>query len=258
MNGKKKKTVTLSMILYELRNITGNPFIHIFGVGMPVFMSIFIIHIATGELPDSSMVKEASTSIFLGIGSLIPMASILMGYSVRQAQDLEKGIPQRLLLFGIKNSVTICNRAISEGIFMTAAFIIYFLAGSFFTDLQAPVLPGVLAYIICMLVFSVFCFILAHAIAALAKKFSITYCVSMLLFFAFMILGGLMGVSYDNMPDIMKALARLLPVTYMNRDFFKIWTGEKYNFVPMIQSYLFFGAFSGILLFIASRKKQRV
>lgn len=255
MNGEKRKTVTLSMILYELRNVTGNPFVHIFGIGMPVFMSVLIIHVAAGQLPDSSMIGEVSTSIFLGIGALIPMASILMGYSVRQAQDLEKGIPQRLQLFGIRNSVTICNRAISEGIFMTIAFIIYFLVGIFFTDLQAPVLSGIIAYIICMLVFSVFCFILAHAIAALAKKFSITYCISMLLYFAFMILGGMMGVTYENMSDVMQAFARLLPVTYINRDFYKIWMGKNYNFVPMIQSYLFFGAVSGILLFISFRKK---
>ena len=254
---KTRKTVTLSMILYELRNVTGNPFVHIFGIGMPVFMSVLISRITTLEVSDTSIVETICTTIFLGIGSLIPMATILMGYSVRQAQDRDKGRPERLQLFGIKNHVTICNRAISELIFMTAAFVIYFLVGVIFLDLKAPVFSGFVLYIFCILLFSVLCFMLAHAIASLAKKFGITYCVVMLLYFAFMIFGGGMGISYDNMSGAMQAVAKLLPVTYFNKDFYLIWTGENYNFVPILQSYLFFGAVSGILLFIASKKSAR-
>lgn len=254
---KTRKTVTLSMILYEFRNVIGNPFVHIFGVGMPVLMSVLISKIAVAEISDTSIAKIICTTVFLGIGSLIPMATILMGYSVRQAQDLEKGIPERLQLFGIKNQVTICNRAISELIFMTAAFVIYFLVGIFFLDLETPVFSGLVLYIFCILLFSVLCFMLAHAIASLAKKFGVTYCVSMLLYFAFMIFGGGMGITYDNMPSAMQAVAKLLPVTYFNKDFYSIWSGESYNFVPMLQSYLFFGAASGILLLIACKKNAR-
>lgn len=254
---KTRKTITLSMILYEFRNITGNPFVHIFGVGMPVLMSVLITRVAVTEVSDAAIIKMVCTSVFLGVGALIPMATILMGYSVRQAQDLEKGIPERLRLFGIKNHVTICNRAISELIFMTAAFVVYFLVGIFFIGLEKPVFFGVVLYVFCILSFSVLCFILAHAIASLAKKFGVTYCVSMLLYFACMILGGMMGVTYENMSGAMQAVAKLLPVTYFNKDFYTIWTGESYNFVPMLQSYLFFGAAAGILLFIALKKEAR-
>jgi len=256
-NMKTRKTITLSMILYELRNVTGNPFVHIFGVGMPVFMSVLITRIAASEVLDAEIIKMVCTSVFLGVGALIPMATILMGYAVRQAQDLEKGIPERLQLFGIKNRVTICNRIISELIFMAAAYVIYFLVGIFFIGLKAPAFSGVVLYIFCILLFSVLCFMLAHAIASLAKKFGITYCAVMLLYFAFMIFGGGMGISYDNMSGAMQAVAKLIPVTYFNKDFYLIWTGESYNFGPLVQSYLFFGAVSGILLFIALKKSVR-
>ena len=159
MGEKKGKLITKSMILYELRNVTGNPFVHIFGVGMPVLMSILITHMVTMEMSDAAMAKTVSTSVFLGIGALIPLATILMGYSVMQAQDLEKGIPERLKLFGIKNSVTICNRAVSELIFMLAAFLIYFIAGSCFIGLEAPVVSGWVLYAFCMVVFSVLSFV---------------------------------------------------------------------------------------------------
>lgn len=254
---KTKKTITLSMILYELRNVTGNPFVHIFGIGMPILMVMLITRTVVSEISDASLIETVSTSIFLGMGALIPMATILMGYSVMQAQETEKGIPERMQLFGIKNRVTICNRIISELIFMAVAYVIYFIVGILFIGLKTPAFSGVFLYILCILVFSVLCFMLGHAIASLAKKFGITYCVVMLLYFAFMIFGGGMGISYENMSGAMQAVAKLIPVTYFNKDFYLIWTGESYNFGPMIQSYLFFGAASGILLFIALKKGVR-
>lgn len=254
---KTRKTITLSMILYELRNVTGNPFVHIFGIGMPILMVMLITRVVVSEISDAALIKMTSTSIFLGMGTLIPMATILMGYSVMQAQETEKGIPERMQLFGIKNRVTICNRIISELIFMAVAYVIYFVVGIFFIGLETPAFSGVVLYILCILVFSVLCFMLGHAIASLAKKFGITYCVVMLLYFAFMIFGGGMGISYENMSGAMQAVAKLLPVTYFNKDFYLIWTGESYNFGPMLQSYLFFGAASGIILFIALKKGVR-
>lgn len=254
---KTRKTITLSMILYELRNVTGNPFVHIFGIGMPVLMVILITKSVVSKMTDAALIKMIGTSIFLGMGALIPMATVLMGYSVMQAQETEKGIPERMQLFGIKNRVTICNRIISELIFMAVAYMIYFATGIFFIGLETPVFSGVVLYIFCILIFSVLCFMLGHAIASLAKKFGITYCIVMLLYFAFMILGGGMGLSYEDMPGAMQAVARLIPVTYFNKDFYLIWTGESYNFGPMLQSYLFFGAASGIILFIALKKGIR-
>ena len=254
---KTRETITLSMILYELRNVTGNPFVHIFGIGMPILMVMLITRTVVSEISDASLIETVSTSIFLGMGALIPMATILMGYSVMQAQETEKGIPERMQLFGIKNRVTICNRIISELIFMAVAYVIYFIVGILFIGLKTPAFSGVVLYILCILVFSVLCFMLGHAIASLAKKFGITYCVVMLLYFAFMIFGGGMGISYENMSGAMQAVAKLIPVTYFNKDFYLIWTGESYNFGPMIQSYLFFGAASGILLFIALKKGVR-
>ena len=251
---EKRKLITASMIRYELRNVTGNPYVHIFGIGMPVLMMILIVRVAVSEISDAAMAKMVSTTIFLGIGALIPMATILMGYAVIQAQDLEKGIPGRMQLFGIRNAVTICNRALSELIFMAVAFFIYFMAGIICLDMEAPTVSGAVLYLVCMVVFSVICFALAHAIASIVKKFGITYCVVMILYFACMILGGMMGITYENLPVVLQAVAKLLPVTYFNRDFYTIWVGESYNFMPMLQSYLFFGALAGILLFIALRR----
>lgn len=254
---KSKKLISWQMLLFEFRNTIGNPYVHIFGVGMPVLMMIIITRAVAGEMPEGPILSAAMTSVFLGIGALIPMATIFMGYGISHAQEMEKGIPQRLGLFGIKVSVTLCNRILSEIIFMAIAFAIYFAVGYGFVGVEAPKVSGGLLYIACILVLSVILFCLAHAIASLLKKFGPTYCVTMILYFVQMILGGMMGISYDNMPSPMQVAAKLLPVTYINRDFYTVWRGEHYDFVPMVQAYLLMGAVAGILLFVTLRKERR-
>ena len=94
-------------------------------------------------------------------------------------------------------------------------------------------------------------------VACICRSFGRTYCVSMMLYFAFMIFSGMMGVEYADLPKWAQAVARMLPVTYINRDFYQVWLGEAYNFMPMIQSYLFLGAVSGILLFLVWKRSPR-
>lgn len=254
---EKRKLISKQMLLFEFRNVIGNPYVHIFGVGMPILMMIVISLAVTGEITDREILASVVTSIFLGIGSLIPMATIFMGYGIAHAQELEKGIPQRMALFGIGPGISLCNRILSEVIFMVIAFCIYFAVGYGFADVLTPKIGGAVLYVLCILVFSAILFCMAHAIASMLRKFSLTYCVTMLLYFAMMILGGMMGISYENLPSIAQAAARLLPVTYFNKDFSTIWRGESYNFVPMIQSYLLLGAVAGILLFVSLKKEFR-
>lgn len=254
---KKGKLISLQMLGFEFRKTIGNPYVHIFGVGMPVLMMIVVTRAVIGEMVDETMLSAAVTSIFLGIGALIPMATIFMGYGISNAQELEKGIPQRMELFGIRESVSLCNRILSEVVFMVIAFLIYFAVGYGLTDLKAPKPGGALLYVVCILGFSVILFCFAHAISSLLRKFALTYCVTMLLYFVLMILGGMMGISYDNMPAGVQFVADFLPVTYINRDFYRVWNGESYNFGPMLQSYLLMAALAGILMFFTVRRTAR-
>lgn len=254
---KKRKIISLQMVLFEFRNTVGNPYVHIFGVGMPILMLFVISRAVMAEISEGTLLSTIQTSLFLGIGALIPLATILMGYGVSHAQEIEKGIPQRMELFGIGVRVSLCNRIVSEVIFMLLAFGIYFAAAFLFLDVETPVISGLLLYAVCILVLSVILFCLAHAVSTLLKKFGLVYCVTMLIYFAFMIFGGMMGITYDNMPEGMQQIAKLLPITYINRDFYTVWSGEDYNYVPMIQSYLLLAAIAGILLFIAVKCTAR-
>lgn len=254
MQGKTGKIFTSQMIKFELLNVIGNPYVHIFGVGLPVVLALLITRVVESEMPGDTWMPMASTSVYLGMAALIPMAVLLMGYAVSYAQELSRGIPERMQLFGIKSSVSFCNRALAQLLFLVLAFFIFFATGYLFTELEPPTLTGAVAYVVCMFVFSLICLALAHGIACICRNFGKTYCVSMMLYFAFMILGGMMGISYDNLPKWAQIIAKLLPVTYINRDFYDIWTGKAYNCMPMIQSFLFLGAVSGLILCFAFRR----
>lgn len=171
---KKRKLFSLQMLTFEFRNTIGNPYVHIFGVGMPILMLFVISRAVTAELNEPAILSSVVTSLFLGIGAIIPMATVLMGYGVSHAQEMEKGIPQRMELFGIPERITLCNRAVSEGIFMLIAFGIYFAVAFLFMDVTKPTISGISLYMGCILILSIILFCLAHAIATILQKFGTT------------------------------------------------------------------------------------
>lgn len=252
-----KNKVSFAMIKYELRNISGNPFVHIFGVGFPILMSIIMSKAITSNLTDSTYVKEVITSLFLGMGAIIPLATILMGYSCTCSQEIEKNIPLRMQLFGFKEKYTILNRLIAEFVYMTVAIAIYFATGFCILRIESPQISGILIYLICLYLLAGELFILAHAIANLAKKFGLTFLISMILYFAIMIFSGMMGITVEQLPKSVQVASYLIPTTYFYKDFFTVWSGGSYNYVPMVQSYIFLFAVSGILVFIMLYRSKR-
>ena len=122
---------------------------------MPILMMIIITRVLASEVTDAAILSGMATSVFLGLGALIPMATVFMGYGVSHAQELEKGIPQRMELFGITTKVSLCNRIFSELAFMLIAFCVYFTAGYLFVDLKSPKVSGAVLYLICILILSV-------------------------------------------------------------------------------------------------------
>ena len=245
------------MIKYELRNVTGNPFVHIFGIGFPILMVILISQSIISEIPNNIYLKEAITTVFIGIGGIIPLATILMGYSITCSQDIEKQIPLRMQLFGFSEKYTMINRLIAEIIYMTLAFFIYFIVGITVLNIKMPTVSGALSYSICIYLLAGILFVMAHAIANIVKKFGLTYLISMIFYFGIMILSGMMGIKVDTLPKGIQIISNLLPTTYINNDFYSVWIGKNYNFVPMIQSYLFFIAIAGILIFVMMFKAKR-
>ena len=198
------------MVLYELRNINGNFMPHFFGIIFPNLMCVLLSKTVGSQVPDQ-MRQEVVTSIMLTMTLVIPMAIMLIGYGALYAQEVERGIPLRMRLFGV---------------------------GSLY-------LIGIIFLII------------AHALANIFRKFSLTFGVTMFLYFGMMILTGMMGMRTDQLPEFLQKVAAALPMTYVSNDFIGFWQGGKYNFMPFIQSFIFMGAAAGILLMCSFHFQQR-
>lgn len=253
MNAKR---CNRQLIIYELRNLAGNPFTAFFGIIFPCLMLMIITGAMIKDIP-SSMVTEVNTQIFISISLIIPMAVVLLGHSSNYSQELEKEIPLRMKLFGFSEKSMMLAKAIAQGIAMTIGIIIYVVFSIIFITLKAPTAWGAVCLILCQYSLGILFFAFAHGVASIFKKFGPTYAITMFFYFGAMILCGMMGVATDELPKSMQYLAGMLPMSYISSDFIDVWNGQSYNFGPMIQSYLFLGAVCGILLLYVIHKNKR-
>ncbi len=250
-----KKGLHMNMISYEIKNAMGNPFTIIFGIFFPILMSIIIGYGAFNTIPVEYL-KETRTQLFITMSLIIPMAVILLGHSATYSQELEKDIPLRIQLFGYGTGIMILYKIIAHLIFLTVAILIFGICDAIILDINLPTFYATIVWLLSLYVIGAAMFMLAHGFAMLFKKFGPTYAVTMTLYFFFMFFSGMMGVQVKDLPDVIQPIAKLLPMSYMSRDFGLFWQGGTYNFMPFIQSMLFFISISGIILFFSVRKSK--
>lgn len=244
------------LIIYEIRNTLGNPFIYMFGIAFPILMFFLITKVVQSEVPQSA-VSQTNTAVFITMTLMIPMAVILLGYASNYSQELEKEIPLRMKLFGYPEKSVLLAKIIAQFAVMTVGLVIYTAVAYASMDMETPRLSSALCLILCLFLLSGIYFALAHGVATIFKKFGATYAVMMAVFFGVMVLCGMMGVKTDQLPDFGQKMAALLPMSYITSDFIDFWTEGSYNFAPLVQSFLFTGAVSGIVLLIAVRRERR-
>lgn len=252
----KEKKLSLRLITYELRNVSGNWYVLFFGIIFPILLSVVLSETLTGQLP-SGIKKEVVTTVVLTMSLVIPMSIMLLGYAALYANEVEKGIPMRLRLFGYKEKTVMIAKVIAHLLFMTMAFFIFAVAEPLLLDILMPKAGSLVCLIVCLYLLGIIFLIMAHAIANLCGRFGPTYAITMILYFLIMILSGMMGARTEQLPEVLQKIARIMPMTYISNDFIDFWQGGSYNFVPMIQSYLFLGAVAGILLMASLHKNRR-
>lgn len=245
------------LIRYEIHNIAGNIFTFIFGIIFPILMSCLISNVYLAEIPKEQR-GLAITSIFITMSMVIPMAILLIGYAANYSQEIENEVPLRLRLFGFHEKTLLVAKMIAHLIYLTGAYAIYVVADVFLLDILVPRFSSVLILLVCLYLVAITMFMLSHAIATLVGKFGPTFAITMILYFGFMILCGMMGIRSNQLPGFLQSMARTLPMSYISTDFGDFWQGGSYNFVPLIQSYLFLGAVAGILLILSIKKNKRV
>lgn len=240
----------VKLLKYELKNITGNIFVLIFGVAFPILFTIFFGKSLTLKMPED-IKPIVTTSIFITSSMIIPLATIFIGYAALFSQELEKNVPLRLKLFGYNDRTILIAKISANLIFLTGALAFYIAICSAALKLKVPTFSSAAIWIVSIYLLGTFLFILAHGISLFFKKFGPTYAITMTLYFGIMILSGMFGIQVKDFPKGMRALASLFPTSYVSSDFMTFWQGGNYNFAPFVQSFVFFGAVSCIVLFAA-------
>ena len=251
-----KKKCNLNMVLYELRNINGNFMTHFFGIVFPNVMSLIFSKTIGGQMPEAIR-QEATTSIMLSMSLVIPMAITFIGYGAVYAQEVENEVPLRMRLFGFQERSLMTAKIIAHLIFMTIALIIYGIFQLITMDVPKPALSSVICLLVSLYLLGIMLLVIAHSIANICRKFSITFGITMCIYFSLMMLTGMMGISTEQLPKMLQKAAATLPMTYISNDFADFWQGGRYNFMPLIQSFIFLGAVSGILMMYAEYRNRR-
>ncbi len=252
-----KNKCSFRMVLYELRNINGNFMTHFFGIVFPNIMCLLLSKTVGSQVPDNVR-QEVLTSITLSMSLVMPMAIMLLGYGALYSQEVERGIPLRMRLFGYSEKSEITAKLIAHLIFLTIAFIIFSLVQIIAMDIPKPAFSSLICLILSLYLLGIIFLVIAHSFAQIFKKFSITFGVSMFLYFMIMMITGMMGIETEQLPQTLQKIAGMFPMTYVSNDFASFWQGGNYNFMPYIQSLLFLGAIAGILLLYSMHKNRRV
>lgn len=253
----KRKRINKKLVLYEIRNVIGNPFIAFFGIFFPGLMLIIITYALKKQVPASAL-EEANTAVFITVSLIIPLAVILLGHSANYSQELEKEIPLRMKLFGFREGSIMTAKVIAQALVLTLGLIVYTVFSYAILDLQVPAFGAALCLIVCLYLLGALFFIFAHSLSNILKKFGPTYSLTMFLYFGIMFLCGMMGVKTDQLPKVMQKIASFLPMSYISSDFIDFWQSGSYNFGPLIQAFLFFGAVCGLLTVYANYRNRRV
>ena len=244
-------------VVYEIRNSLGNIFAIVFGVFFPTMMTVFLYHAIGAKMP--SITQEAfAINIFVSNLLMSPLALVFIGFSALFSQEIDQDVTNRMNLFGYTETKQMKAKLLAQIAVLVFSLAIFCAVVIPSLQIPAPSLYGLLVFVSSVVVLTICFYLLAYGISLLARKFSVTYGITMLLYFLIMIFSGMMGITSDQLPKSMRFFSDLLPTTHIVRDVPKLWNMNSYNLAALMQSFLFFMAFSILIAEYAIIKNKRV
>lgn len=245
------------MIRYELRNINGNFMTHFFGIVFPNLMSLIFATMIGNQVPEAAR-PHAVVSVVICMALIMPMSIMFLGYGALYSQEVENGIPLRMHLYGYCEKSLIAAKVIAHLIFLSIAFVIYGVFQMIMLDIPKPAFSSLLCLLASLYLIGAMFLLIVHSMANLFRKYSVTFGISMFIYFLLMMVTGMMGISTEQLPKALQGIAKVFPMTYISNDFADFWQGGSYNFMPYIQSCIFLGAVTGILALYAQYRNRRI
>lgn len=244
-------------VVYEIRNSLGNIFAIVFGVFFPTMMTVFLYHAIGAKMPD--ITQEAfAVNIFVSNLLMSPLALVFIGFSALFSQEIDQDVTNRMNLFGYTETKQMKAKLLAQIAVLVFSLAIFCAVVIPSLQIPAPSLYGLLVFVSSVVILTICFYLLAYGISLLARKFSVTYGITMLMYFLIMIFSGMMGITSDQLPKSMRFFSDLLPTTHIVRDVPKLWNMNSYNLAALMQSFLFFMAFSILVAGYAIIKNKRV
>jgi len=244
----------MKLLKYELLNLVSNVITLIFGFAFPIGMVLLFSFAFASEVEN---VTELHTTLFFQFALTIPLAVLLIGHCVNYAGELESGAIMRLKLFGKSERTMLATKLLANLIFLTVSLAIYTIIVVLALDITAPSVGALFTFIIFFYLFSTIVFMLGHALATLVGQTGKAMGIAMAVYFTMMILGGLMGVAPDILPNGVRHIAMGIPLYYISVYFADFWFGGSMNWLPFILSTVGFAMFAvGLFILVLWLKKK--
>ncbi|MDU4571158.1 MAG: ABC transporter permease [Finegoldia magna] len=226
-----------------------------FGMVFPILMSFLIIS-GLKDIP-SSLIDEVKRSIVLTISIISPLSIFLVGLSALFAKDLEEGVYDRLDLFSINHLSMAKYKFIVYYLFWTVCNIFYFGVMKYALGVNIPLI-SIIKHTGFVTLIAVASFFIGYSICIFFKKFSISFSLSMGIYFLSMILGGMMGIQVEDMPKGIKKIAQLIPISHFSSIEYvnEVAKGSKLNY-SFFQSLIVLVLLSLVLFTISIYKNKR-
>ncbi len=125
----------------------------------------------------------------------MPMSIMFLGYGALYSQEVENEIPLRMHLYGYCEKSLIMAKVIAHLIFLSIAFIIYGIFQEIMLDIPKPAFSSLLCLLLSLYLIGVMFLLMVHSLANIFRKFSVTFGVSMFIYFLLMMLTGMMGLN---------------------------------------------------------------
>ncbi|WP_367300601.1 hypothetical protein [Leuconostoc carnosum] len=195
-------------LIFEFQNLLGNMITLFFGFAFAPMMALVF-----GSSYDN--VPQALNQLYLSFFSTIPLSMVFVGFSSLFSQEVEHGFTLRAELFGYSRVSQALHKFIALTGFVLLSSIIY--SWIFLSHFNLP-LPSP-SIMVQMAIFQILntavYFMIVFLLTMILKKFSQVYGISMISYFAIMIISGIMG----NM-DVGK-LGNYLPIKLFITDYTK-------------------------------------
>lgn len=234
-----------------LQNFTGL----FFGMVFPILMSFLIIS-GIKDIP-ASHIDEVKRSIVLTISIISPLSIFLVGLSSVFAKDLEEGVYDRLDLFSINHLSMAKYKFTVYYLFWSACNILYFVVMKYALDVNIPLI-SIIKHTGFVTLITIASFFIGYSICIFFKKFSVSFSISMGIYFLSMILGGMMGIQVEDMPKGIKQIAQLIPISHFSSTEYvnEVAKGAKLNY-SFFQSLIVLVLLSIVLFTISIYKNKR-